>query len=413
MIKTGVTIGLLIIGLLLWLSLPVTAKTYYIDYAKGRDANKGLSKDNAWKSCPALQGFNGTYTHRPGDVFVFKGGVTWPASVLPFKISNSGTAANNDIYTSDSSWYQGDSFQQPFFTAEHKQIPLVYAEKQSFFAINGLHFADFGTSGVANHGKGIEIMACGNYTLSNCTIAPQAWLGLYLHSYSGSLSENITIENNDISSAGQAIVICTEAANTILKNVTITKNHIHDLSSQIVGETHGDGIHTWNSPESDTSQYITRLVISYNRFDGDFSRTGPGTASMTALIYLTDPGRQARIFNNTLTYSKATSFASLIWIRYFDDVRIYNNTLVQQPALGGIAIMVGQGNASENVVITNNTLSGCQSAYYIYIDATPSIRIDSNRCHTTSMTIGYWNETGRDAMAWRALGNDVNGLLSE
>jgi len=385
---------------------------YYIDFNNGKDGAQGTSKVNAWKHSPAQTGFGGRYTHAAGDRFVFKGGTIWPSSTLPLHIRHSGTWEKYDAYTADSTWYQGNFFTRPVFTGEHRKVALVFAENESCFVLNGLAFMDYGVAGEYNGGKGLECNGCSRYTIQNCTITPNAWLGLYLHSYRGIMAEQIIIEGCDISAAGQAIVIATEAANTIFKGVLIRNNRIHDLSSQIAGPTHGDGIHTWNSPDSDLSQYITDLTITANVFDGDFSRIGPGEGAMTSLIYLTDPGMYATISENVLTYSKATSFASLIWVRNFDEVKIYNNTLVQKPEIGGIGIIVGQGRGRQRTVITNNIIDNCQSAYYIYADASPAVKIDHNCCVTTSRVIGYWNGEGKDAQAWRALGNDLSGIFS-
>ncbi len=386
-------------------------KVYYIDYIKGNDDNQGIQKEKPWKLHPGQPGFKGLYSHHPGDSFVFKGGVIWPASTLPLKINFSGTKGRLDTYTADTNWFQGNSFMQPMFDGEHREIQLLFAEKESCFTVSNLAFRDFGISGVKNGGKGVEINGCSRYTISHCTITPQSWIGIYLHSYFGKTCEDISIEDCDISAAGQAIVIATEAANTIFSNVNLRNNRIHDLSPQITGDTHGDGIHTWNSPETDNSQYIQDLTICNNMFYGDFSRTGEGSASMTSLIYLTDPGKRAYIYNNVLSYTKATSFSGLVWIRYFDSVYVYHNTFIQKPEIGGLGILVGQG-ASSGIEIKNNIFYGCQSAYYIYKDASPSIKIDYNCCFVNSPGIGYWKEKGMDIASWKAIGNDRHGVFS-
>jgi hypothetical protein len=221
------------------------------------------------------------------------------------------------------------------------------------------------------------------------------------------------VEHNDISAAGQGIVVCTEGPNTILQDISIINNSIHDFSSQIVGETHGDGIHTWNSPEGDASQYLAGLTIAYNAFYGDFSRQGGGTASMTSFIYLTDPGQDAKIFNNTFTCSPSTDFASFIWIRYFSNTMIYNNTLVRPGTMGGIGIMVGQGDSARNAVIKNNVLVNFQEAFHIYEDATPSAVIDNNCSFTTSGSAGNWNQRPVSVSEWKSFGNDQHSLFSD
>ncbi len=385
------------------------AKTYYIDFENGLDGHSGTSKASAWKLCPGMVGFDGSYRHHAGDRFVFKGGNVWPATVLPFKIRNSGEENAPDTYTTDHAWFKGSLWAKPVFTGQHSRTQLLIADKKSFFIINDLKLIDFGRAGIENGGKAIDINACANYAIKNCTIAPQAWIGLYLHSYSGSVEAGVLIDSNDISAAGQAIVVAVEAPNTQMRRVTISKNSIHDLSSQVVGTTHGDGIHTWNSVQDDHSQFISDLVIRDNRFFGDFSHGDAGSASMTSLIYLTDPGKRAVISGNVLSYSKTTRFASLIWVRYFDSVTVVNNTLVMDTAQGDIGIIVGQGDAGKKVVVKNNIFSGAKYCYYIYTDASPTTVIDGNNCTTTGPTVAFWNLAGKTWPEWQQLGNDVKG----
>jgi hypothetical protein len=391
----------------------VSARNYYIDYDAGNDSGSGLSKSSAWKRCPGMTGFTGGYRHQPGDHFVFKGGCVWPADVLPLTIKNSGRDSTIDWYTTDQSWFKGPQWTQPVLSGQHSRTQLFVADKQSFFMVNDLCFIDFGRAGIDHGGKAIDICACSHYSITNCTITPQSWIGLYLHSFSGRTEEDIRIDNNDISAAGQAIVVAVEAPNTRMNRVVISNNAIHDLSSQIVGKTHGDGIHTWNSVQNDHTQFISDLRISNNRFFGDFSCGDAGTASMTSLIYLTDPGKRAIISGNELTYSKTTHFSSLIWVRYFDSVAIVNNTLVMDTAQGGIGIMVGQGDAGKRVVVKNNIIAGAKYCYYIYEDAVATIAIDNNDCVTTGPTVAFWDLVGKTWPEWQQLRNDLKGIRAD
>lgn len=95
--------------------------TYYIDFVNGGDANNnGVTKNSPWKRHPYMTGFNGTYVHRDGDQFMFKGGVTWPASCFPMSISKGGsteisTDTVNDYYGSDPTWFTGTAWSRPIF----------------------------------------------------------------------------------------------------------------------------------------------------------------------------------------------------------------------------------------------------------------------------------------------------------
>jgi hypothetical protein len=388
-------------------------RTYYIDFDRGADGNHGTTRKSAWKRCPGMVGFAGRYRHTPGDRFVFKGGCTWPASVLPLTIQESGVSGAVDRFGTDHAWFTGATWSRPVLAGEHSQKQLLCANAKSFFVVDDIAFVDFGSAGLWNGGKAIDICACSHYTLTRCNVAPQAWIGMYLHSFSGASEEDILIDGNDISASGQAIVVAVEAPGTVMRRVTISGNVIHDLSSQIVGATHGDGIHTWNSVQNDRSQFICDLTIKDNRFYGDFSCGDGGNASMTALIYLTDPGRRAMIYGNELTYSATTRFASLIWVRFFDSVAVFNNTLVLNGKKGGIGIIAGQGDPGKRVWIKNNIIYGAKYCYYIYEDARPTTVIDNNDCLSTGPAMAFWGAMGMTWYEWRRAGNDRKGIRAD
>lgn len=110
--------AILLLFLLVSLALNAGAATFYIDFVGGNDANNGTNTSSAWKLCPGMAGISMTYSHNAGDRFVFKGGVTWPASCFTMVIQNSGTAGNIDTYTSDETWYTGGAFTKPVFDFE-------------------------------------------------------------------------------------------------------------------------------------------------------------------------------------------------------------------------------------------------------------------------------------------------------
>jgi hypothetical protein len=105
---------------------PVWPATYYIDYAGGSDANNGTAKETPWKLAPGMQGClitdennnncrARTHATTTGDTFVFKGGVTWPASTLSFDWY----FGNTTTFTVDATWYTGEAWSRPIFDAEN------------------------------------------------------------------------------------------------------------------------------------------------------------------------------------------------------------------------------------------------------------------------------------------------------
>jgi hypothetical protein len=103
--------------------LRASAATYYIDYAGGSDANAGTSTGAAWKRCPGMYGFTGSYSHAAGDRFIFKGGVTWPNGVFGLVIANNGGVGNEDYYGVDEAWYSGAAWSHPVFDGEGTALP--------------------------------------------------------------------------------------------------------------------------------------------------------------------------------------------------------------------------------------------------------------------------------------------------
>lgn len=398
------------LGVLVFLIVPSQARIFFVDYVHGNDRGRGLTRSEPWQHAAGMQGFKASYHHTPGDTFVLRGGVTWPSSTLPFAIVNSGNPGAVDYYTGDSSWYAGSSFSLPIINGEHSLKQLLTADRKSFFTINGISFVDFGSAGKVNGGKAIEINGCDHYSISRCTIAPEAWIGLYLHSYSGKTESGITVKDNDLSCAAQAIVLATEAANTIMRNVAVTGNHIHDLSSQLVGEVHGDGIHTWNSPQTDSTQYLRDVRISENIFDGDFTGRN-GTAGMTAHIYVTDMGKNYLICNNVLVGDSAARFGALLWVRSADSVCIANNTLVFGRVNGGIGIMLGEGDPSQHVSVANNIIAGALQSYYLNPGTAATATIDHNLLTPQKETIGWVETEFKNLEAWKQARFDPHGIV--
>jgi hypothetical protein len=74
-----------------------------------------------------MNGFAGTYVHAAGDIFLFKGGVTWTSSCFCMNILSGGSASTPDYYGADLSWFAGTSFKRPIFDGQ--QHVLATAQK--------------------------------------------------------------------------------------------------------------------------------------------------------------------------------------------------------------------------------------------------------------------------------------------
>lgn len=104
-----------------------TAQTYYIDYDTGNDANDGLSTVTPWKHHPYMGKWTGSYTHVPGDRFIFKGGVNWPNECYTWHILAGGTDfGTQDYYGVDRNWYTGVAWTRPIFDADSVELSGGY-----------------------------------------------------------------------------------------------------------------------------------------------------------------------------------------------------------------------------------------------------------------------------------------------
>ena len=154
-----------------------------------------------------MQGFAGSYTHVPNDTFVFKGGVTWTHECFEMLIGANGSNAQlRDVYTVDSTWFNGGSYVNPKFDMEYEHItgslsPVRIYQKNNikFHGIEITRQILHGTGNVAYMYGGIRMEACTTVTISNCNV--NAWkvedtLTLQDHDYGGicSIGKYTTIE---------------------------------------------------------------------------------------------------------------------------------------------------------------------------------------------------------------------------
>ena len=390
------------------------AATYYVDYQNGSDLNSGIAKTTAWKRCPGMTGFSGSYVHSAGDKFIFKGGVTWPSSAFPLVISYSGSAGLVDEYTVDAGWFAGSNWERPVFDGGGDKNRLVRANQKSYFKIDNVEIRNVKLPNQQNDYVAVELADCGNIEISNLRLRPYAWIGLY--AYATSPKANYRIHHNDVSDCGEGMRIATAEANTTIENVEIDHNDFHDFHSQLVGTVHGDGIHTYSSPGSDATQYISNMKIHGNRFYGDWAPQPPCTGS-TGFIYLENGNKAAMIYNNVMYYDGVPTtqnwFQAPITVAGNAAVpgngrhRIYNNTIRgTSPGMSACLYVYG----SDYVDVKNNIFSGCKYAYD-FEQGTLNSTIDYNNAYSSDVSyVGKWNGEFKSWSAWTSLGLDAHGL---
>jgi hypothetical protein len=122
--------------LVVLVALGARATTFYVDYSGGSDSNAGTSTGAAWKLCPGMSGFAGSYSHAAGDRFIFKGGVTWYGGL---NIYNSGSSLSvQDYYGVDTNWYSGGSWTQPAIDGQSGQMTFISLHDVSYVYVDNL-----------------------------------------------------------------------------------------------------------------------------------------------------------------------------------------------------------------------------------------------------------------------------------
>ncbi|MEO7317592.1 MAG: choice-of-anchor Q domain-containing protein [Chthoniobacteraceae bacterium] len=399
--------------------LASAATTHYIDWTGGNDANNGLSRTSPWKRAPGMAGFSASYVHEAGDQFVFKGGVIWPSAVLPMVIVGSGATGAPDTYTTDHSWYAGGSWSQPVFDGGGTGTQLITAKAKSFVTINDLALKHMDVAGSDRGGYAVALENCNDLALTNNRLQPYCWRGFYIIAYDGRTHSNIIVRDNDISDVAIAISVATAVnggVTTVIDNVDITGNRIHDLTSMVVNNVHADGIQIWTTSAPGTAPSVSGRIYS-NTFSGSVVRSSStGQAAMTAWIYLASPNGNFSVYNNALSYSDMPStanlFEALISVRgnSAGATQIYNNTLNGTHPGMSAGILVEQ---SQNVTVKNNILRGMQYCYYL--DTTPGFASDYNVFNSTSgaSAVGTLDGTFLTFDEWQAMGNDTHGSVAD
>ncbi len=242
------------------ISTQVFARTYYIDFVGGSNANMGTSKATPWKLAPGMPGFaQPFYVHKSGDVFIFKGGVTWPKTALPFYISYSGAAGAVDTYGGeDQTWYDGEVWSQPIIDGQQlfaSNAVLIgdNGKLRSFVKIDNLFVKNSGNAETGEHdgsnAAAILTDATKNWSLNH-------WVGYYLYNTIDgshcSVKSNTTMTatctlaggTKNAWSMGDAYVI-TDGSGTAIgfggggSNIEISRNTIQPHSVQSIAYGNG------------------------------------------------------------------------------------------------------------------------------------------------------------------------------
>jgi hypothetical protein len=123
---------------------------YYVDFASGSDSNSGTTESAPFKHAAGMVGAGGNVPAgcSAGVGWIFKGGVTWDYTILPWYIGANanctGDSAGNDSYGGctgahcvyfgvDHSWHTGSSWTRPIFSAGDWSNPSAPTCKYDVF----------------------------------------------------------------------------------------------------------------------------------------------------------------------------------------------------------------------------------------------------------------------------------------
>jgi hypothetical protein len=146
---------------------------YYIDGLNGNDGNNGLSTNNPWQHHPWANGWTGSYSHAPGDQFIFRGGVTVTNPALTVAASGSPTAW--DYYGHTNTWFVGSTYSPPVFSyggtlQTGNPDCVLYDPSYSNFTIDGItctayYMADSSYNQAACY---LSLIGSSNIEIINC-----------------------------------------------------------------------------------------------------------------------------------------------------------------------------------------------------------------------------------------------------
>lgn len=361
------------------------AATYYIDYATGADTNNGTSKSTPWKLHPYMPGFNGSYSHVPGDVFVFKGGVTWPATTMPLTIAASGSAGNIDTYTVEQTWYSGGAWSQPIFDGNNSLGRNSFLigdnyQPQSYLLFDNLHLKNCG----ADDGSGTALSFGGgsHIEVRNMLLEPDA-VGAFSYGVGSGSASDISFHDSHVRLAGRSVVF--GASGAVVDNVKIYNNLMEGPGDAGTGTFHADGFMIGNPATAECAANgvatVTNIQFYNNKFYGDWHTGG------TAHIYSNGCTDGVTIYNNVFSYENTGCSGYLLApglvVLYSKDnhIKIYNNTFSNDACNGygdgaEYAIFVNNPAGNGVIDIKGNILSGFGNA--ISYNNTTNVSIDYN-----------------------------------
>lgn len=419
----------------LLISSQVYAATYYIDYETGSDANNGLSKSTPWKRAPGMQGcsancaayetaHNSSDTTGAGNSFLFKGGVTWPNTVMSWDWNHGGGTKGNPItFGVDETWYTGGSWTRPIFDAENAAItpdPVTsnrtmirfYNGGSGYFVVDNFEITGLAqlddTTGIYT----MLLMQTRNFEVKNCYFHGWSHGGTATKERSHAIMSNLLSDVDIDSSIHDCVIDGSDTTKDMLRAYKGSAGHFYNnyvrdvyngmisTTTYVWGNTFIDIGATFDSTgHGNVVENISAQLIIYNNYisgadgganiyhtpkngliDYNFNNVivnEDGQAIQIGTLGLTDGiGSGIYVFNNTIQ-SKLDNNAtpingpSKVGDASLPFMRVYNNHLIANNTSINFGTQVTEGNEieSNNIGMTNaeaQDLNYVSSSKYIF-----------------------------------------------
>lgn len=299
-----------------------TGSTYYVDGARGDDANDGLSAGKPWKSLTKVS----SITFRPGDHILLESSSTWNGQMLDLK--GSGTAGNAivvDLYTRNDDG-------TPSYSADSRPV------------INGN--GTYGTGSFKRYVSGaVQLVNQEYWTIRNLEVTNTPDLA-NAEGYK---------KHGDAQRAG--ILLMGYGQNRILQSITVENNYVHDVQTEYYLKAQKEG-------KKNTLKAVGGIIALGHWLDPDGNQVGRKSGGVT----YTDTGfNDLKLSGNIVIRAglegirtKADiSNSSYTYPKLFSNVTIANNYLQD---IAGDAIVVSE--IKEKGLVEGNTVVRACAADY-------------------------------------------------
>lgn len=197
----------------LWASCPASVPSgittcFYADFVSGSDSANGTTETTPWKHFPGMPGCASNCSANspgPGDGYILKGGVTWPAASLPWAWNWSGSSTGSTpgctgsgcIYVGvDPTWYTGSAWARPILnnggsTGNANQSIINIGEPGNYLIFDNVELTGFYWNGSVTYGTANVSLPGGEPNIG----AHDTLTHLYIHGWTHGTSGSGTNED--------------------------------------------------------------------------------------------------------------------------------------------------------------------------------------------------------------------------